>query len=157
MRDTVWFKYDHHRKDEKSTWLHMASAESTSQLGPGQLLVVKDLAVLAVRLRTSRHVSFGRGQETWNRISSNASFLQRVFYTKLNRRGSTSSLCETVGRNLQGAQHGLHSYKKMQQEDFFRADRPLVPGHVIQPGLRWDLSTHKLAKRDTVILVQRVL
>lgn len=47
-------------------------------------------AVSAVRCRTSLHVSFGLGQETWNRISSNASFLQRVFYTKLNRRGSTS-------------------------------------------------------------------
>lgn len=64
-------------------------------------------AVLAIRYWTSLHVSSGLGQDTWNRITSNAPFLRSVFYTEPNHRGNTSTSCDTLKRTLQGAHRGL--------------------------------------------------
>lgn len=49
-------------------------------------------------------------RETWNRISSNASFLSaRVLHTDRNHRGSTSTPRDTLKGNLRGARYGLRS------------------------------------------------
>lgn len=170
----VWFKRDQNhkatfcfercrisrRKNKKITVpeLNMASAELTSRPGPappGQ----GSSAVSAVRRRTSLHVSFGLGQETWNRISSNASFLQRVFYTKLNRRGSTSFVWNS-GRKPAGSSTWTAQLKEAAAGILSRALQAPFPPDAWRSRDRVnveDLSTHKLPKRDTVVLAQRVL
>lgn len=91
----VWFKCNHNEhnktpemKRKKNHLIAPGIGRANVPARPGPPLHRRgSSAVSAVGFRTSRHVSFGWGQETWNRISSNTSFLQRVFYTKLKRRG----------------------------------------------------------------------
>ena len=110
-------------------------------------------AVLAIRCWTSLHVSSGLGQETWNRISSNASFLRPVFYTVWNHRGSTSTLIlwKETCRELDMDSSAERGWRTV----LWGLQHILSGTHVM---LILYLLTHKPLRWDTAILfLQQVL